>query len=336
MSKQTDHTFDVFISYSDADHEWVWSWLVRRLNGAGLTVCTDRDFEVGVLKLENIEKAITASRHTLLVLTPAWVKGEWESFAGLLARSEDPVGRQRRTIPLLLKHCMPPRSIARLIYADFTDANEWEQQFERLVATLRGHRHRTAFGAPLGALLGLEAPTNFFFRLFQRNPHFVGREEELATLHDLLDEPTPLGVSSAVTDPRAAPKVAGLTGMGGIGKTQLAVEYIYRYQDAYPGGIFWMNAAKPLEEGFANIGRILYGNGDNKPWYELIRTAAEYLGSDSDTLLVLDNLPDPSILNLGIHGLVVPAALPCRVLFTTRRRDLLDFRALTLDRLPLE
>ena len=119
------------------------------------------------------------------MLTPDWVASEWEGFAGLLARSEDPVGRQRRTIPLLRQRCTPPRSIARLAYADFTEPGAWGLQFERLIAVLKGHRHRTAFGPPLGALLGLEAPTNF---IFPQNEHFVGRETELAALHDLLDD----------------------------------------------------------------------------------------------------------------------------------------------------
>jgi predicted ATPase len=37
---------------------------------------------------------------------------------------------------------------------------------------------------------------------------------------------------------------AGISGMGGIGKTQLAVEYAYRHRAAYPGGVFWVNAAR--------------------------------------------------------------------------------------------
>ena len=46
---------------------------------------------------------------------------------------------------------------------------------------------------------------------------------------------------------------AGLTGMGGIGKTQLAVEYVYRHRGDYPDGIFWIDAAGPLAEGFARL-----------------------------------------------------------------------------------
>ena len=45
--------------------------------------------------------------------------------------------------------------------------------------------------------------------------------------------------------------------MGGIGKTQLAVEYCYRYRDSYPGGVFWLNAAADWRAEFAGLGTYL-------------------------------------------------------------------------------
>ena len=33
-----------------------------------------------------------------------------------------------------------------------------------------------------------------------------------------------------------------MVGMGGIGKTQLGIEFAYRYQHRFPGGVFWMSA----------------------------------------------------------------------------------------------
>jgi hypothetical protein len=60
---------------------------------------------------------------------------------------------------------------------------------------------------------------------FLRNAQFVGREAELSKLHRLLQE----GKSALGITP------AGISGMGGMGKTQLAVEYAYRYCDSYTG-----------------------------------------------------------------------------------------------------
>lgn len=79
---------------------------------------------------------------------------------------------------------------------------------------------------------------------FKRHPHFFGREEDLKRVHAALQGMRPAGINPA-----------GLTGQGGIGKTQLAVEYTYRYRHAYPDGIFWLNAVRPLPNEFAKLGQ---------------------------------------------------------------------------------
>jgi tetratricopeptide (TPR) repeat protein len=58
---------------------------------------------------------------------------------------------------------------------------------------------------------------------------FVGREEELAALHQQLQENERVAVSA-------------IAGMGGIGKTELALQYALRYKQTYQGGICWLQA----------------------------------------------------------------------------------------------
>ena len=63
--------------------------------------------------------------------------------------------------------------------------------------------------------------------------------------------------------------------MGGIGKTQLVVEYVYRHRDDYPDGIFWIDAAGPLAEGFARLAtdhRLKWAESE-QPLDEQIRAA---------------------------------------------------------------
>ncbi len=94
--------YDVFISYSHRDADWVFGWLVPRLKAEGLVVCTDKEaFDVGVPALENMENAVAASRHTVLVLTPAWSRSEWTQYESLLNGSRDPGGVRQRTLPVL-------------------------------------------------------------------------------------------------------------------------------------------------------------------------------------------------------------------------------------------
>ena len=58
-----NYKYDVFISYSRADWEWVWNKLVPRLEQTGLRVCIDdRNFIIGLPILKNIEQAVENSQ----------------------------------------------------------------------------------------------------------------------------------------------------------------------------------------------------------------------------------------------------------------------------------
>nr|WP_304523168.1 FxSxx-COOH system tetratricopeptide repeat protein [Actinoplanes polyasparticus] len=71
-----------------------------------------------------------------------------------------------------------------------------------------------------------------------RNPNFTGRETLLANLHDQMR------VGTTAVLPHA------LQGMGGVGKSQLAVEYVYRHQDKYDV-IWWIPSERPAQIGNA-------------------------------------------------------------------------------------
>jgi WD40 repeat protein len=164
---------------------------------------------------------------------------------------------------------------------------------------------------------------------FPRNGDFVGRDDDLTRLHTTL--------SGASTGPVGI-RPAGLTGMGGIGKTQLAVEYVYRHRDAYPDGIFWIDAAGPLAEGFARLAtdhRLRWAETE-RPRDEQIRAAFAELGRRPQALLVLDNLPDPAAIAVPLLPGSVPEDLGCRLLFTTRRHDLGRFAGVEVTVLPEE
>ena len=135
------YEYDVFISHSDADRAWVEDELLPWLEGARLRVISDLDFEVGVARLINIERAVEGSRHTLVVLTPEWLSSEWAAFESLLIQTDDPAGLQRRMIPLLLRACELPKRIAMLERADLTDPDSREEGMARLLRGLGTRAH---------------------------------------------------------------------------------------------------------------------------------------------------------------------------------------------------
>jgi hypothetical protein len=132
-------TYDVFISYSHTDSDWVFDWLVLRLKDAGLKVCTDQEsFELGVPAPINMENAVATSRHTLLVLTPAYLTSEWTMYEQILTQTQDPIGLRQRTIPVLRQPCDLPMRIAMLTYADLTDRRDAEAELAKIVRAIGG------------------------------------------------------------------------------------------------------------------------------------------------------------------------------------------------------
>lgn len=158
---------------------------------------------------------------------------------------------------------------------------------------------------------------------FPRNDDFVGRDDDLQKLRAGLLAHRPVGI-----------RPAGLTGMGGIGKTQLAVEYAYRYRDSYPNGVFWIDASEPLVEGFAALGSRLRPSTLDRSRDEQVRAAFDELNQPGESLLILDNLYEPADLGCRVAPGCVPLGLSCRVLFTTRRRDLGRFSGIEVTVLP--
>jgi hypothetical protein len=69
---------------------------------------------------------------------------------------------------------------------------------------------------------------------FSRNPLFVGRADDLKALAATLKG----GGTAAIG------QVAAATGLGGIGKTQLASEFAHRYGQFFVGGVFWLSFAE--------------------------------------------------------------------------------------------
>jgi hypothetical protein len=142
-------SWDIFISYSHKDKDWVHNWLAPRLGQAGVTVCTDSgSFDVGVPVMANIEAAILACRHILLVLTPAWLESEWTACEALMAQYRDPANLRQMILPVLREPCYPPARLGMLSYADLTGRGDTDKEFANLVAAIRGER-RLPSTAPL-------------------------------------------------------------------------------------------------------------------------------------------------------------------------------------------
>ncbi len=87
-------------------------------------------------------------------------------------------------------------------------------------------------------------------------------------------------------------QAAVFQGLGGLGKTQLAVEYAYHYRDRYPNGVIWLTADQDIDAQLTDLAvkaRWIVPESEHR--YKL-DIAKHRLRSYSDCLIVFDNLED--------------------------------------------
>ncbi|MBV9786738.1 MAG: tetratricopeptide repeat protein [Chloroflexi bacterium] len=160
-----------------------------------------------------------------------------------------------------------------------------------------------------------------------RNPLFVGRAEDLRAVAEALH----LGSTAAI----GQIEIAAATGLGGIGKTQLACEFAHRYGQFFAGGVFWLSfadpAAVPAEVAACggSEGMQLSPDFETLPLDAQVRQVLTVWTQPLPRLLIFDNCEDEALLAQWQppHG-------GCRVLVTSRRHHwdpALGVQAVSLD-----
>lgn len=145
---------------------------------------------------------------------------------------------------------------------------------------------------------------------YQRNVDFVGREVALLEIATLLGQAVQEGRRPVVT----------ITGIGGVGKTQTAVEFCYRYGHCFPGGVFWMNfadVAKVADE-VARMGSErgmgLFGEREAPARADRVARVQRAWQEQVPRLLVFDDCADEALLAEWL-----PVSGGCCVVLTSRR-----------------
>ena len=126
---------------------------------------------------------------------------------------------------------------------------------------------------------------------FDLNKNFVGREPILQQLVEKADPHA---------DTRCTQRTA-VEGLGGVGKTQIALEAACRIRDKHPDcSVFWVPAVDitSFEKAYREIGRELKINGideDKGDVKQLVKAALSHRGC-STWFLVVDNADDKKLL----------------------------------------
>jgi hypothetical protein len=311
----------LFISYSSKDlHLEIDDCLKKE----GFDVWRDkREIETDWSK--EIANALTSSDIILVIWTKnasnsSYVKNEWLT-ARALGKLIKPILFSKDKINEELPQ--PLRNLQAIV--DFEETKNIKNSIQKLIVSLQ---KITSFSCGYNYnILPIKRDIPF-----SPNADFVGRDEDLLNLYlELIGGLNKLSYQQV-----------GLVGMPGLGKTQLAAEFAYRYAYQFEKGLYWIQGADPTtwlkqlvdiaknklelkiqddNSDLADVGNI--SNQDKKYFSKLKNYCNEF---GKQILIVIDNVNDANSLEKDdILFPNNPSAnynllnIGCNVLFTTRK-----------------
>ncbi|EIV93908.1 toll/interleukin-1 receptor domain-containing protein [Frankia sp. QA3] len=222
--------WDFFVSYTQADRAWA-EWIAWVLEEAGFRVLVQAwDFVPGSNWVAGMDVGIARAARTIAVLSPEYTLSVYGAAEWRAAWAADPTGQERRLLVARVADCERPGLLGQVVSFDLFPGGEKRARDELLHAArlaVTGRRGKPS-GAPpfppsMRAVQGRPSFPGGLPEVWNPPPrpaHFVGRAELLGQLADRL------------ADGAGVVSVVALAGMGGVGKTALAVEYVHRLVQA--------------------------------------------------------------------------------------------------------
>ena len=316
---------DFFISYRGTDVQWA-QWIAWQLQQAGSEVIYQAaDFRAGPPLIDQINQALAAARCTIAVISPTYFESPWCKIEWQTAYTLDVTDSGHRLLLVVIKPTDLPPVLKARAWVELSGLDEAGAK-ERLLSAastekkLKGlspcfpngvwragdvsplmtpeksgasqpplaKRHHD----PLPGLAPVSPPDRFPGRSqiwnvpHPWNPNFVGRDGLLAELRN-----------SLVAGDRAAVTQV-VTGLGGVGKTQLATTYAYQHATDYEL-VWWVNSETPagLAADFAGLaGPLGLPQQDERDLNVKAQAVRRHLEAISGWLIIFDNVEDPEHL----------------------------------------
>ncbi len=283
---------DFFVSHAGRDQAWA-EWVAWHLVEAGYTVELDSwDWAAGENFVTKMRDALDAANRVVALFSPAYfedIRYTTEEWTSALVKDDE---GGHRLVPVQVEPCVVPRLLRPLLRVELFEVDEGEAA-RRLLAAARGPaRPDGKPGFPgrgrAGVLTGrgevgprLPGVLPPVWNVGPRNPGFVGRDATLVGVRERLRS----GGTGVVQV---------LHGVGGVGKTQVAIEYAHRYAGVYD--VVWGVSAEEtglISEQFAALAVELDLAPPRADTASAVGALRAYLRGHGRWLLVLDNAESP-------------------------------------------
>jgi tetratricopeptide (TPR) repeat protein len=277
----------------------------------------DYDIPITANFIEEMHEAVKNARDLVVLFTrdyeqSPYTRMEFTSFEANAAQSAE----KRRMVILRCEDAPLLGLFAPHVYQDLVGIGDAEERRSRILAAAEGRSQ------------ALEPPPRPFVGVPPRIASFTGRANELDRLDAILMQDKPAAVKQASVG-RAA-----VQGLGGVGKTSLAIEYAHRFRGLY-AGVCWCPAETRtgLLSALASLAVPLgAATAEEADVEKAAKAALRRLAEQRATwLLVYDNVPAPDYI-----ADLLPSA-GARVLITSRFSDWSELaKEVALDVLPIE
>ncbi|KAB0240252.1 toll/interleukin-1 receptor domain-containing protein [Microcystis aeruginosa EAWAG127a] len=309
-----------FVSYNGRDKQWA-EWIAWILEEAGYSVIIQAwDFRPGSNFVLEMQTATVQAEKTLAVLSSNYLNALYTHPEWAAAFAQDPKGQKRTLIPIRVSECEIKGLWQQIVYADVVNLSEAEAKDVVLAALQERAKPTQAPGFPGVSLPpaeritpqrvdypGAEVPHNLA-KARTGAVNFVGREDAMVQMHHQLQQQERIAITAVVT------------GMAGVGKTELALQYAlyHKKKSTYPGGICWIGVqAETVGVQLLNFAKSLLGLF---PPEDLnLRGQLDYCWArwqpPGDVLLILDDVHQYG----EIQDYLPPQEQRFKVLITTRQ-----------------
>lgn len=276
----------------------------------------DYDMPFGANFVGAMHEAIKNSRDLVVLFTQDYEESPYTRKEFTSFEAERLQSREERQIIILRCEDAPLRGLlADNIWQDLVGVDDFQERRRRIIAAVDGQSQEQ------------RPPPRPFVGVPPRIAGFTGRVDELDRLDAILVSDKPAAVVQAT-------RRAAVYGLGGIGKTSLAIEYANRFRDLY-AGVWWCPAETRtgLLTSLAGLASTLGAAPPGETDIEKLSKAAlrKLAEQRAIWLLIYDNVSSPEDV-----AELLPAQ-GARVLITSRYPDWNEWAVeVELDVLPME
>lgn len=287
-----DSRKDFFISHHKIDIEWA-EWIARQLDKEDYAIMLPSwDILPGTDSVAEREKAIDAYERTMGVLSPDYLQD------AETRREYTTAFNKQKFLPVRVRECKPTGFLETIVPIDLVGLIERKAR----AALLSGVKHGRVIPTKPPLFPGSTPP---IWHIPEDNPFFIGHEEDINSLH-----------SAFTIDQTGSVIQHVLNGLGGIGKTQMAIKYAHRHRDKYKMAL-WINGytRETINADFIAIAGADFLDLQEKDMQnqDTVNAVLCWLENHTDWLLVFDNVEAPTMVKDYI-----PAKGKGHILLTTR------------------